>query len=281
MRASLKVFDPGLLLLQADWPAPPGVVCACTTRQTGVSEPPWDSLNLGDHVADAPASVQENRRRLQHHVQQQGAGQLVYLRQVHGVEVVEPLAGETHWEADGAISQDPGVCLIMLVADCLPILLTDRAGRTVAALHAGWRGLAGQAGGNVVSQALAAFAERGHGASDLLAWLGPCIGPQAFEVGDEVRQAFVARLGAQAAACFQAAPPGVDAKGRVLPKWWADLAGLARGHLVRAGVGGVYGNDSSPAWCTVSQADLFFSHRRDTGRLGASARFGAFIGLRR
>ncbi len=311
---------PTIPWLQPDWPAPECVVAGCTTRRGGVSEAPWDHLNLGDHVNDAETSVQENRRLLQQQVHQLGAGQLVYVKQIHGVEVLEidsadlpeqavqtadrafsgaaqgikgVNAAPTGLTADGTLTQDRGVALIMMVADCLPILLTDRAGRTVAALHAGWRGLAGacQAGGEtVVSQALAVFARKGIDPADLMAWLGPCIGPDAFEVGDDVWQAFTPAKNEtfyrsawtqEAASCFVPAPAEKRPKGEIRSKWRADLAGLARRALRQAGVTAVYGNDSSPAWCTVTQADLFFSHRRDAARLGASGRFGAFIGLRR
>ena len=309
--------------LQPDWPAPESVVAGCTTRRGGVSQAPWDHLNLGDHVNDVETSVQENRRLLQQQVHQLGAGRLIYVRQIHGVEVLEldstdlpqqavqgvkQLADQRDQSvqtADGTVTQDRGVALIMMVADCLPILLTDRDGQTVAALHAGWRGLAGagHAGGEtVVSQAMAAFARKGIDPADLMAWLGPCIGPDAFEVGEDVWQAFThlklkpktetenetetetfneSALIQQAASCFVPAPAEKRPNGEIRSKWRADLAGLARLALSQAGVKAVYGNDSSPAWCTVTQADLFFSHRRDAARLGASGRFGAFIGLRR
>jgi len=311
-----KPMPPTLPWLQPDWPAPESVVAGCTTRRGGVSEAPWDHLNLGDHVNDVETSVQENRRLLQQQVHQLGGGRLVYVRQIHGVDVLEldsadlpeqavqgvnQLADQTTQTADGTITQDRGVALIMVVADCLAILLADRDGRTVAALHAGWRGLAGagQADGQtVVSQAMAAFARKGIDPADLMAWLGPCIGPDAFEVGEDVWQAFTqpktktktktktetfneSALILQAASCFVPAPAEKQPHGEICSKWRADLAGLARLALTQAGVKAVYGNDSSPAWCTVAQADLFFSHRRDAARLGASGRFGAFIGLRR
>ena len=147
---------------------------------------------------------------------------------------------------------------------------------------------------------MAAFALKGIDPADLMAWLGPCIGPDAFEVGEDVWQAFThpklkpktetenetetfneSALIQQAASCFVPAPAEKRPNGEIRSKWRADLAGLARLALSQAGVKAVYGNDSSPAWCTVTQADLFFSHRRDAARLGASGRFGAFIGLRR
>jgi YfiH family protein len=293
MQALLNAVNPSLLLLQPQWPAPQWVVCGCTTRQGGVSGVPWDSLNLGDHVGDVESSVRENRHRLQQHVHRQGAGSLAFLQQVHGVEVLEfkgrdvaPVMNgadaQGPWVADGALTQDPAVCLVVMVADCLPILLTDRSGRWVAALHAGWRGLAGHQGVSIVSQALAALAERGCAPTDLMAWLGPCIGPKAFEVGDDVRAAFVGAepTGSVVFDLFAPAPSGEAVGGQVGRKWWADLAGLARHTLNRLGVQAVYGNDSSEAWCTVTQEALFFSHRRDAKKLGSSGRLGVFIGLR-
>ncbi len=174
-----------------------------------------------------------------------------------------------------------------MVADCLPVLLTDGAGTVVAAAHAGWRGLAGQGGVGVLEavfeqfsalrhvyqaqEAIKNIANEGAGAcaSQTLAWLGPCIGPQAFEVGAEVRAAFCAHNPA-AAPYFQ--PHGAG-------KYLADLAGLARQRLQALGITHIYGNDSSAAWCTVAQGSRFFSHRRDSAALGGSGRMAACIWL--
>jgi YfiH family protein len=184
----------------------------------------------------------------------------IFLHQVHGFEVID---ADTHApdgvQADGAYTGVSGLACTAQVADCLPILLCDRAGSQVAALHAGWRGLAGLKGSGVVERGVAAM---GSAPGNLLAWLGPCIGPQAFEVGEDVRQAFVA-VDPAAAACFSALRPG---------KWLADLPALARQRLQAAGVQAIYGNDGSPAWCTVSQPARFFSFRREglCGRMAAA-----------
>ncbi|MDM0080968.1 peptidoglycan editing factor PgeF [Variovorax sp. J31P179] len=242
--------------LAPDWPLPAGVRALCTTREGGVSAGACQSLNLGDHVGDDPASVRTNRARLEAAL----GAHPVFLQQVHGTELLT-LDGRT---ADGAAADacttvEPGVACTIMVADCLPVLFTDAAGRRVAAAHAGWRGLAA----GVLEQTVAAFEGEG-GAPALMAWLGPCIGPDAFEVGDEVRAAFVAGSPA-ASRCFRpAGTPG---------KWMADLAGLARQRLQAAGVARLHGNDGSEAWCTVHNPLRFFSHRRDR----ASGRFAACI----
>lgn len=241
-----------------DWPAPPGVHALCTTRDGGVSGSAqgggWAGLNLGTHVGDDPAAVAENRARLA-----EAAGvRPVYLQQVHGTACA-PLDARSPdgLEADACTTAEPGIACTIMVADCLPVLLCDAMGRRVAAAHCGWRGLAAGA----LDSACAPF-EPG---SELMAWLGPCIGPTAFEVGPEVRAAFLARDdGAQA--CFV---PGA-AEGQ----WLADLPALARRRLAALGVQSVHGNDGSAAWCTVGNPSVFFSYRRD-GRV--SGRFAALV----
>jgi YfiH family protein len=189
------------------------------------------------------------------------------LDQVHGTDVLqlEPLVADGV-VADGAFTSHEGLACTVMVADCLPVLLCDMQGHQVAAAHAGWRGLLGAQGIGVLERAVAAFdpifrdAEPAN-RSTLLAWLGPCIGPNAFEVGDEVRAAFVAAA-PSAAACFR---PGAGGK------WWADLPALARQRLAALGIARTFGNDGSDAWCTVLNSSRFFSHRRDgiSGRLAA------------
>ncbi|MGQ0711221.1 MAG: peptidoglycan editing factor PgeF [Rhodoferax sp.] len=259
----------GADVLEPDWPAPPGVRALCTTRAGGVSTGAYAALNLGSHVGDDAQAVACNRARLQATVGLYPN----YLEQVHGVRVL-PLqrALDGVEQADGACTDQGQVVCTVMVADCLPILLSNRAGSWVAALHAGWRGLAGGADGQgVVEQAVHQYQEHfmplsrmqyGSDATELIAWLGPCIGPQAFEVGEEVRHAFVA-ADAAAQACF------VPAQGA--GQWWADLPALARLRLRRQGVQALHGNDGSAPWCTVSQPGRFFSHRRDrvSGRMAA------------
>jgi YfiH family protein len=238
------------------WPAPAAVHAVCTTRAGGHSHPPYDSLNLGDHVGDDPLAVAANRAVLAQAI----AARPVFLQQVHGSGVVALDAHTPHGTpADACYTRARGLACTIMVADCLPLLYTDAAGSFVAAAHAGWRGLAGQGGLGVLEALHAAL---GAPARELMVWLGPCIGPQAFEVGDEVRSAFEAHDRA-ATACFRpAAAPG---------KWLADLPALARLRLAALGLTQVYGNDGSPAWCTVANPSRFFSHRRDrvSGRLAA------------
>lgn len=245
-----QVTFPGWL---PDWPAPHGVHALCTTRAGGVSLGAWQGLNLGTHVGDRADHVAENRARLQAAL----GVRPVFLAQVHGTEVV-PLDARTAdgVVADACITTRADVACTIMVADCLPVLFADMAGGRVAGAHAGWRGLAG----GVLERTVQAF----ESPARTMAWLGPCIGPSAFEVGDEVRAVFVA---ASADAAHRFRPTGAPGK------WWADLPGLARDRLEAAGVSQIYGNDGSAPWCTVSNPLQFFSHRRD----GISGRFAACI----
>jgi YfiH family protein len=257
--AQLKLWIP-------EWSVP-GVGALCTTREGGVSAPPYDSLNLGLHVGDDPGSVMANRLRVSQALQ----ARPVWLNQVHGTEVLRlhgsPVDGLT---ADAVCTTDRGLACTIMVADCLPVLFADPLGRVVAAAHAGWRGLAGpDERGGVLDTTVAAVrgilsSEWGvAGPSPLMAWLGPCIGPNAFEVGPEVIQAFD-RHGFEAAGLWRPHPEHAG-------KWLMDLAGLARQRLKALGVEEIGGNNGSPEWCTVSQSTLWFSHRRDrvSGRLAA------------
>ena len=237
-----------------------------TSRQGGVSQPPYDSMNLGEHVQDDAQAVAHNRRRLQ---QATGAPP-VFLQQVHGVEVAQLCADSPFisppLQADACFTTACGVACTIMVADCLPVLLTHRQQRIAGAAHAGWRSLAGPQNGNGVLERLVQQMRQAVPAAQAdgwLAWLGPCIGPTAFEVGDEVRQAFVA-ANTQAHACFAPAPQS--------GKWFADLAGLARQRLAALGVQAVYGNDSTAHWCTYGHAARYYSFRREarTGRMAAA-----------
>jgi YfiH family protein len=238
------------------WPAPASVRAVCTTRQGGRSAAPYDSLNLGDHVGDDALAVGANRALL---AQALGA-RPVFLQQVHGSGV---LALDAHTpqgtEADACLTRERGVACTIMVADCLPLLFTDAQGSFVAAAHAGWRGLAGQGGVGVIESLHGALQVP---AREVLVWLGPCIGPQAFEVGGEVKAAFEAQE-TRADLCFT---PAATAG-----KWLADLQALARQRLAALGITQIYGNDGTPSWCTVTQTSRFFSHRRDrvSGRLAA------------
>ncbi|GAA4503206.1 peptidoglycan editing factor PgeF [Pseudaeromonas paramecii] len=235
-------------LIRPQWPAPARVQACFTTRDGGISQGVYAGLNLGNHVADAPADVAQNRQHLR---QMLGlASEPLWLEQVHGTAVFDcqAVAPQQPPRADAAITRLPGQALTVMTADCLPVLLCDEAGSVVATAHAGWRGLCD----GVLEQTVQAMGVPGE---QLLAWLGPAIGPKAFEVGDEVRAAFLARDPA-AVAAFHPHVPG---------KWWADLPLLARQRLASVGVGQVSGGDL----CTHSDAQRFYSYRRDgqTGRM--------------
>lgn len=233
-------------MILPDWPAPPNVKSLMTTREGGVSSAPWASLNLGDHVGDDPAHVAANRARLRAQLPAEPG----WLRQVHSARVAE-LGRDANPEADASFTREQGQVCAVLTADCLPVLFCDRAGSVVAAAHAGWRGLA-----DGVLEATVAAMQVPPG--EILAWMGAAIGPRAFEVGDEVREAFIRRH-AEAAAAFVPQPaPG---------KWLADIYQLARIRLGHAGVQAVYGGGR----CTFSEAERFYSYRRDgvTGRMAS------------
>ncbi len=253
--------------LVPQWSAPPGVRALCTTRLGGQSRPPYSALNLGDHVGDDSLAVAENRAILRQAI----AARPVFLSQVHSVQV-QPLVLDTPdgAQADACLTDQRALACTIMVADCLPVLLTNAKGSVVAAAHAGWRSLAGQSGRGVIEHLIERFwalapVDATQSATEIIAWMGPCIGPDAFEVGGDVRQAFVAN-DTQARALFKPLPGD---------KWLADLPGLARLRLARLGVRDVFGNDGSLAWCTVSQPSRFFSHRRD----GVSGRMAACIWL--
>ena len=247
--------------LGADWLRAPWhgerVGALMTTRRGGASGPPWDSLNIGDRVGDAAGAVARNRAAFARVI---GATP-VFLRQVHGTRVVrltraDTLAGAAPHEGDASLTSEPNIACCVLVADCLPLLLAAPAGAAVAAVHAGWRGLAA----GVVEAALEALCEAaGCAPPEIAAWLGAAIGPGRFEVGADVLDAF----GSGGAARFATAPPVTGA-----PKWHADLAGLARDRLTACGVRDLSGGER----CTAADASAFFSFRRDgvTGRMAAA-----------
>ena len=261
--------------LTPDWPVPAGVRMVFTTRSGGFSNAPWNSLNLGDHVGDVPANVAANRAALQESI----GSRAVFLKQVHGVDVVELNAQTPNSSvADACFTVHRGVACTIMVADCLSVLFTNTDGTAVAAAHAGWRGLAGVDANSklgekgetkgVLEAVFSAFqasntpqnqSNRVQEAPEIIAWLGPCIGPAAFEVGAEVKAAF--EKGQPGAAQFFKA----TAQGKYL----TDLAGLAKARLQALGITQIYGNDSSAAWCTVGNPSRFFSHRRDAGAVAS------------
>lgn len=271
-------MSPAPAWIVPDWPAPAGVRALCTTRAGGVSEPPFDSMNLGEHVRDDPAAVAANRSRLADAL---GGARPIFLCQVHGTQVVS-LAPDMPdgAEADACLSTRADLACTIMVADCLPVLLAHRSGTVVAAAHAGWRGLAAGVLEAAVWAMARAVQERQPGlaeaaiARDTLAWLGPCIGPEAFEVGPEVRAAFVDAM-PEAQAHF--VPRGQEDAREGIRKYMANLPGLARQRLRTIGVEAIHGNDGSPPWCTVTQDSRFFSHRRDAAVLGSTGRMAASI----
>jgi YfiH family protein len=232
--------------IKPDWPAPGSVQALVTTRTGGVSQPPYDSFNLGDHVGDDPAAVARNRKILRTFL----PAEPKWLKQVHGTIVTHADNLDAPIKADASVALATGTVCAVLTADCLPVLFCDRKGTRVAAAHAGWRGLAA----GVLEASLTALQSD---PDELIAWLGPAIGPQAFEVGEEVREVFVRDL-PEAATAFVPGQPG---------KWLADIYELAHLRLARAGVREVYGG----GFCTYTDADRFYSFRRDktTGRMAS------------
>lgn len=235
-------------MIYPDWPAPARVRALTTTRQGGVSAAPFDSLNLAAHVGDRDDAVRRNRQLLRQRLQL--PAEPVWLEQVHGRSVVACDSAVGLPVADAGCARCAGVVCVVLTADCLPVLFCDRHATRVAAAHAGWRGLAG----GVLESTLEALdvAPR-----ELLVWLGPAIGPRAFEVGAEVREAFVGQH-PEAREAFSARPEG---------RWLADLYRLARIRLAARGVSSVYGG----GLCTFGDPARFFSYRRDgvTGRMAS------------
>ncbi len=229
-----------LPLIIPDWPLPAGLRAVQTTRGGGVSRGPWDSLNLALHTGDDPEAVQENRERLARAL---GLARIPsWPRQVHGAVVVEASSTLAAVDADAVVGRTPGEVCSVQTADCLPMLFCSHDGAVVAAAHAGWRGLAG----GVLEATLRTMARP---PAEVMAWLGPAIGPAAFEVGPEVRAAFVSDDSATAAA-FRAGAGD---------RWFADIYRLARLRLERAGVTDVHGGGR----CTFRESETFFSYRRD------------------
>jgi YfiH family protein len=244
-----------MILIEPDWPAPAAVFARTTTRLGGQSGGIYRGLNLGYHVGDDPAAVAANRVSLQRELPI--GTKVQWLSQVHGSSAIQAGTGPDYPEGDASWTRESGWACALLTADCLPVLFCDRAGTVVAAAHAGWRGLAA---GVLESTIASMSAEPG----EILAWLGPAIGPTAFEVGPEVKSAFLAAAGAGScdtvADCFTPRP-------LESARYFADLYGLARRRLADAGVVSVYGGN----YCTFSEPGRFYSFRRDgqTGRMAS------------
>ena len=237
-------------LIIPEWPAPTNVKTLQTTRLGGISSAPYESLNLGDHVGDAPLSVARNRMLLNTLL----PSEPVWLQQVHGTMVANADMASCLPQADACIARHRDAVCVVMTADCLPLLLCDTQGIVVGAVHAGWKGLAA----GVIEAAVQAMDVAPH---NLMAWLGPAISQPAFEVGAEVRAAFV-DADPQAAAAFISGQQG---------KWLADLYALTRLRLDALGVTRIYGGD----YCTYAERERFFSYRRD----GVTGRMGTFIWL--
>jgi YfiH family protein len=235
--------------IEANWPAPVGVQAGTTLRHPGHSGKCYASLNLGAHVGDAPDAVADNRQRFRQLCAL--PSEPLWIHQVHGATIVVDPPADSYPEADAVVSRQAGSVCAVLTADCLPALFVSADGREVAAAHAGWRGLLQ----GVLEATVDAMTSP---AGDVLAWLGPAISQPAFEVGGEVREQFVA-LDPTATRHFAANNEG---------RWQADLYGLARQQLARAGVVQVYGG----SYCTCRDANSFFSFRRD-GQCGRMASF--------
>ena len=240
-----------------DWPAPRNVHALQTTRNGGMSSTPYDSLNLGDHVGDTPLAVARNRMLLEPLL----PSEPVWLKQVHGTVVANAHDADCWPEADACVSSRAGAVCVVMTADCLPVLLCDEQGSMVGAVHAGWRGLCD----GVIEQAVRTMNVQ---PATLMAWLGPAIGSRKFEVGEEVRAAFIARQ-PQAVAAFSPSP-GVLTQGED-EKYLADIYRLARLRLNALGITRIYGG----GLCTYTDEERFFSYRRD----GVTGRTGTFIWL--
>ncbi len=223
-----------------DWPAVAQVKALTAARTGGFSRGPYESFNLADHVGDAAQAVRRNRALLRHALEL--PSEPLWLKQVHGTTVIDAATAQPGVTADGAYTRKPGVVLAVLTADCLPVFLCDRRGTTVALLHAGWRGLAA----GIIEAGVRAMQVA---PGDLLAWLGPAIGPDAYEVGGDVRDVCVGKDKA-AEEAFQPGKSG---------RWLADLYLLARHRLSSLGVEDVSGGDC----CTARELQRFFSYRRD------------------
>jgi polyphenol oxidase len=243
-----------LSYIQPNWPAPLHIRAASTYRSGGVSRAPYDDFNLAAHVGDDSQAVEENRARLRSTLQL--PNEPCWLQQVHSDKVIEARDYTSPPQADASVARESGVVCAVLTADCLPVLFCSRSGDRVAAAHAGWRGLAA----GVLDNTVGALGLPGY---EIIAWLGPAISQPAYEVGDDVRIPFLGR-DSNAASAFKANSHG---------KWQCDLYELAHLNLMRLGIREIYGGD----YCTYSDEDHFFSHRRDSQRAGQCGRMASLI----
>ena len=238
-----------LIFITPNWPAPTNVKALQTTRTGGLSKPPYASLNFGEHVMDDPLAVAHNRQLLSPYL----PSEPVWVNQIHGIEVIDAATSGCLENADGAFSTKNNVVCVTMTADCLPILLCDKAGTVVAAVHAGWRGLCD----GVIEAAITKMSAK---PADILAWLGPAIGPNAFEVGNDVREQFMQK-DAQAESAFKTHGE----------KWLCDIYAIAKQRLIAVGVKAIYGSSINEEFCTYTDKTRFYSFRRDnfTGRMAS------------
>jgi YfiH family protein len=250
----------GLNCIDPFWAAPKSIKALCTTRLGGVSKAPFNQFNLGLNAGDDPAAVISNRAILRSAL----PNEPLWLKQVHGTKVSTPitrkLSRSSPFEADASVTNVPNEVLVILTADCMPVLFTSRAGDVVGAAHAGWRGLSGGVLENTIQQMCAL--SLGLTPQDILAWMGPAIGPTAFEVGEDVLEAYA---GHQPPILSHAFTPIVGRPG----KYFANLYLLAQDRLNTLGVGQIDGG----RFCTFTDQENFFSYRRD----GITGRFGSLI----
>lgn len=234
-----RSINPPADLIIPEWPAPANIKALVTTRQGGISQPPFDTMNLGDHVGDAAHAVADNRNRLLNSMP--GCGEVRWLKQIHSTDCVDVAKVAENHLADASFSSTPGLACAIMTADCLPVLFCNKAGTKVAAAHAGWKGLAD----GVLLNTLAQFEDP----NEVLIWFGPAISKANFEVGPEVRQAFSWATDD----CFSAGQGD---------RLYADLYQLAQQQMRKAGVpeGQIYGGDL----CTFADTERFYSYRRET-----------------
>lgn len=238
-----------LTFITPNWPAPVNVKALQTIRTGGVSTSPYDTLNLGEHVQDDPLAVAHNRQLLSPYL----PSEPVWVNQVHGTHVIDAAKSGCLENADGAFATHADVVCVTMTADCLPVMLCNKAGTVVAAVHAGWRGLCD----GVIETAIKKMPSN---PTDILAWLGPAIGPNSFEVGNEVREQFMQK-DAKAISAFK--PHG--------DKWLCDIYAIAKQRLNNIGVTQIYGGGVNEEFCTYTDDARFFSFRRDniTGRMAS------------
>jgi len=249
-----------MISIKPHWPAPATIHTLVTTRQGGISSSPYDSLNLGDHVGDEVSRVIANRQILR----RQLPSEPIWLRQTHSIQVSTPNSrshiSNNPIEADAAVTNVPDEVLVILTADCLPVLFSNADGTVIGAAHAGWRGLCDGVLENTVSEMLKLAPQ--FGAKDLFAWMGPAIGPESYEVGEDIVGRFQECRLHDMQKCFL---PITNKPGKYL----ADIYQLARDRLKKVGVNAIFGDDL----CTVMDGERFFSYRRD----GVTGRFASLI----